>query len=175
MKLRHAIDMLAPAALAGLGPTVWADLGCGDGTFTRALAHGLAPGSIIHAIDRRPGMTAGGDTPPDVRIEVYRGDFMRQPWPFDHLNGVLMANSLHYVRDQAGFLRECLNHLRPGHRFLIVEYDISVASRWVPYPLDRRALADLFAGLGYAPFTLLKTRPSVYQQADLYSALIATA
>ena len=50
MRLRDAIDMLANADVDALGPTIWADLGCGDGTFTVALADGLASGSLIHAI-----------------------------------------------------------------------------------------------------------------------------
>jgi len=41
MRLRDAIDMLAESVEA-LGPTIWADLGCGDGRFTRALADMLA-------------------------------------------------------------------------------------------------------------------------------------
>src|SRR4029453_14715020 len=38
MRLRDAIDMLADSGVDALGPTIWADLGCGDGTFTLALA-----------------------------------------------------------------------------------------------------------------------------------------
>jgi trans-aconitate methyltransferase len=51
MRLRDAIDMLADSGVDALGPTIWADLGCGDGTFTLALADVLASGSIIDAID----------------------------------------------------------------------------------------------------------------------------
>jgi len=51
MRLRDAIDMLANADVDALGPTIWADLGCGDGTFTLALADRLASGSVVHAID----------------------------------------------------------------------------------------------------------------------------
>ena len=51
MRPRDAIDMLAESGVDALGPTIWADLGCGDGTFTLALASLLAPGSTIHAMD----------------------------------------------------------------------------------------------------------------------------
>jgi hypothetical protein len=50
MRLRDAIDMLADSGVGALVPTIWADLGCGDGTFTLALADLLAPGSMIHAM-----------------------------------------------------------------------------------------------------------------------------
>lgn len=173
MELRHAIDMLAPAALDDLGPMVWADLGCGDGTFTRALAHGLAPGSTIHAIDRRPAIAPIDGNSAHVGINVHRGDFTRFPWPFDHLDGVLMANSLHYVRDHAAFLRQGARQMRPIHRFLIVEYDLVKGNRWVPYPLGRVALTDLFRALGYRSISMLGSRPSVYHRGDLYAALVA--
>jgi len=133
--------MLADSGLASLGPTTWADLGCGDGTFTRALARVLAPGSVIHAMDvdavalRNIPSEHGG-----VRISTHRGDFMKQPWPFADLDGVLMANSLHYVENQAAFIRECESRMKPRRRFLIVEYDTSQRSRWVPYPVSHAAL-----------------------------------
>jgi hypothetical protein len=38
MLLPDAIEMLADSGVEALGPTTWADLGCGDGTFTLALA-----------------------------------------------------------------------------------------------------------------------------------------
>jgi len=37
MRLHDAIDMLADSGVEALRPTIWADLGCGDGTFTLAL------------------------------------------------------------------------------------------------------------------------------------------
>jgi len=39
--------------------TTWADLGCGDGTFTRALATLLPPGGVIHAMDPMPSLSRG--------------------------------------------------------------------------------------------------------------------
>ena len=35
--------MLADGRVEALGPTIWADLGCGAGTFTLALADLLVP------------------------------------------------------------------------------------------------------------------------------------
>lgn len=164
--------MLAPASLAGLGPSVWADLGCGDGTFTRALAAQLAPGSTVHAIDRRPTTGSPAGSHRDVAIHVHRGDFTSHPWPFHGIDGVLMANSLHYVRDQPAFLRQSVGQMKPAHRFLVVEYDLAQPNRWVPYPVNRAALADLFGKLGYASIAILGSRPSIYQRAEIYAALI---
>jgi hypothetical protein len=49
MLLRDAVAMLARSGIEALGPTIRADLGCGDGTFTIALADLVAAGSTIHA------------------------------------------------------------------------------------------------------------------------------
>lgn len=173
--MRHddAIDMLADSGVAALGPTTWADLGCGDGTFTVALAELLAPGSTIHAMD-----LAGpppGSIPPThtgVNITTHRGDFTNETWPFDGLDGILMANSLHYVSEQETFIRSCRQRMRAPGRFLIVEYDTSHANRWVPYPVGQARLAELFERAGYSTVRLLRLRPSLYRRAPLYAAAI---
>src|SRR6478672_2868785 len=130
--------MLVDSGLARLGPTTWAELGCGDGTFTLALARVLASGSIIHAMDvDGAALRTIPSEHKGVRIVTHRGDFMRQPWPFADLDGVLMANSLHYVENQAAFVRECATRMTPQRHFVIVEYNTNVASRWVPYPVSQ--------------------------------------
>ena len=173
MRLRDAIDMLADSRVGALGPTIWADLGCGDGTFTRALADILAAGSIIHAID--VDAAALRSIPAEhkaVRISTYCGDFMTQPWPFTGLDGILMGNSLHYVRDQAAFIRQCESHMKLPPRFLLVEYDSSEANRWVPYPVGLTRLTALFERAGYSSVRVLRSRPSLYRHASLYSIAV---
>lgn len=173
MRQRQAVGLLAPGFANERKPATWADLGCGRGTFTLALAQLLAPDSTIHAIDRdRAALASLPAQRNGVSIQAWRGDFLDQPWPFTDLDGVLMANSLHYVRDQAAFIHRSAPHLRPGHRFLIVEYDTDEANRWVPYPVGRPALRSLFAAAGYSSITLLGSRRSIYQRAPLYSAVI---
>ena len=46
-----AIRLIAPAIDNTLSAQTWADLGCGSGTFTRALASVLPPSSHIHALE----------------------------------------------------------------------------------------------------------------------------
>ena len=173
MRLRDAIEMLAESGVGALGPTIWGDLGCGDGTFTRALADMLASGSLIHAIDLEG--SALRTIPPAhkaVHIRTYRGDFMTQPWPFTGLDGILMANSLHYVEDQATFIRQCESHMRLPRRFLFVEYDSSEANRWIPYPVSLIRLTALFERAGYSSVRVLRSRPSLYRRAPLYSVAV---
>jgi SAM-dependent methyltransferase len=171
------IGVIGVGAIGTAGPGTWADLGCGDGTFTRALAHLLVPGSVVHAVDldnaalrNIPAETQG------VRIATHRADFTRAPWPFEErLDGILMANSLHYVRDQESFIRQCDERLKAGGRFIVVEYDLERPNRWVPYPVSRRGLTALFTAAGYSSPVWLGSRPSVYQRGEMYAALIAKA
>ena len=173
MRLADAIEMLADSDVEALGPTIWADLGAGDGTFTRALAEVLASGSVIHAIDLNgAGLRKIPSTHKSARIIVHRGDFTQQPWPFADLDGVLMANSLHYVEDQPAFIRACESSMKVPARFLIVEYDTSEANPWVPYPVSQTTLMSLFKRAGYPGVRVLRSRPSIYRRAPLYSAAI---
>ena len=173
MLLAEAIEMLADSGVEALGPTTWADLGCGDGTFTLALAARLAAGSTIHAMDRDASALRNiPSAHKGVRIKTHRGDFTNQTWPFADLDGILMANSLHYVDDHATLIRACERRMTSPRRFLIVEYDTNEASRWLPYPVSQSRLTGLFASAGYSSIRMLRSRPSVYRRASLYAAVI---
>jgi ubiquinone/menaquinone biosynthesis C-methylase UbiE len=169
MTVIEAAALIADPRLDGV---TWADLGCGEGTFTQALATLLPSGSVVHAMDRdRAALRRMPAARDGTTILTHVGDFTRMPWPFTGLDGVLMANSLHYVADPRGWLRACESALI-RRRFLIVEYDTTQANPWVPYPLDRKALAALFHKAGYRSVEILRSRPSRYGRAPLYSALV---
>jgi SAM-dependent methyltransferase len=173
MRLRDAIDMLAESGVDALGPTIWADLGCGDGTFTRALADLLAAGSAIHAMDADCGVLRHiPSVHKSVQINAHCGDFTKQPWPFANLDGILMANSLHFVERPAAFIRAAELQMKSPRRFLVVEYDTNDANPWVPFPLSETALNRLFGRAGYSSIRVLRRRPSVYRRAPLYAAAI---
>jgi SAM-dependent methyltransferase len=131
----------------------------------------------VHAVDVDNAALAGMASEQDgVTIVTHGADFMRMPWPFEEpLDGIVMANSLHYVRDQEGFVRQCGEQLKADGRFIIVEYDFERSNQWVPYPVSRRGLTALFAAAGYSSPVWLGSRPSVYQRGELYGALIPRA
>lgn len=174
VRQRDAIEMLAGSGVGALGQTTWADLGCGTGTFTLALADVLAAGSVVHAMDRDGSVLRKIPAAhKQVSITTHCGDFLRQEsWPFAGLDGILMANSLHYVEDQSTFIRACEPWMRSPRRFLIVEYDTYDATRWVPSPLPQARLIRLFNGAGYGSISILRSRPSLYRRAALYAALV---
>ena len=168
MTIDEAAALIAHSSLDG---STWADLGCGDGTFTRALATLLQDGSTIHAMDQDRRALAGMPRRyADAALVTHVGDFTAQPWPFGDLDGALFANSLHYVRDKAGLLRACATAFS-RQRLLIVEYDTDIANPWVPYPVSAGKLAQVLTEAGLSKVTWLATRPSRYRSAALYAVL----
>jgi SAM-dependent methyltransferase len=118
----------------------WADIGAGSGAFTLALADLLGPGSHIVAVDRDAGAlrraaAAVESRFPGVAIETLVIDSTR-PLPLSGLDGVLAANSLHFVprTGQAIVVGELAACLRPGGTFVVVEYDADHGNPWVPHP-----------------------------------------
>ncbi len=143
----------------------WADLGAGEGAFTLALADLLGPEAQITAIDKdaRALQTIEG------RFEVRVADFTR-PLGLSDLDGVLMANSLHYVRDKQPVLEAVRKILRPGGRLIIVEYGADRGNPWVPYPFTYAKWETMAARAGFKGTRLLKTVPSRWL-GSMYSAL----
>ena len=147
----------------------WADLGAGDGAFTFALAELLGPGAQITAIDRDPGAlrrlasAAGG-----AQIETLVADFTRR-LALSGLDGAVMANSLHFVRDKAPVLAAVHNLLRPGGTLIVVEYETDRGNPWVPHPFSFRTWGGLAATAGFENVRLLHRHPSRHF-GSMYSA-----
>jgi SAM-dependent methyltransferase len=169
----EALDFLAPAIATRGG--VWADLGAGDGTFTRGLAELLGPTSRIYAVDRDAGAVEAlrrwAASAPATVIPV-AGDFSLafEPPRSTLLDGMLFANSLHYVRDAQAVLTRLVAWLKPGGRVVFVEYDRRTPNQWVPFPIPVATLPALTAAAGLSTPSIVGTRPSIYQ-GELYVAV----
>lgn len=154
--------------------TTWADLGAGSGTFTLALANRLVPGSSIYAVDRDARALAKiPDSHNGVIIRQHPADFVSDALPVPTVDGLLMANALHYVREKSVFLEKVKAHLSPTGCFLVVEYDTDQPNPpWVPYPLSFPSLTSLFRGIGFERVRKVGERRSIYGRANLYAVLI---
>ena len=172
MTLSEAISLINNGLTRPKGPVRWADLGCGEGLFTLALASLLPAGSVIYGVDKNNPLkkqtTAGG-----VDIIPISADFVTDPLPFNNLDGLLMANALHYVKDKTAFIHRINTLISNGAPLLFVEYDTDTpVPTWVPYPLSFLSLTKLFTGAGYAPARKLNGRRSIHGRANMYAALV---
>jgi len=157
----------------GAGPR-WLELGAGDGEFTLALADLLGPAGEIVAVDRdgqalaalQARVTAGF---PDVSLRTQVLDFTRSlpDGPFD---GVLAANSLHFVADQTSVLATIVARLVPGGRFVLVEYDADRGNPYVPHPISFRRWGTLATVAGLAAPRLIHRVPSRFL-GSIYGAI----
>jgi ubiquinone/menaquinone biosynthesis C-methylase UbiE len=163
----EAVELIA-AAIPGRGG-IWADLGAGDATFTRALARLLGPTSHIYAVDRdveaveslRRSSSKG--TSPIIPVLADLTRPLELPGLEEALlDRVLMANTLHFVRDAEAVLASLVARVRPGGRIVLIEYDRRAASRWVPYPIPITRLPALARSAGLSTPAITATRPSAF-------------
>ncbi len=169
MNLKEAVNLLSYSSNK---KQRWADLGCGTGTFTLALAHQLKEGSVIYAVDtNQSSLNKIPDSFNKVKIIKHQIDFSKFELD-EKLDGILMANSLHYVKDKAEFIKRMNKYLKDNGCFLIIEYDTEISNQWVPFPISFQTLKILFTEFGYSSITKLKEHPSIYRRANMYSAVI---
>jgi ubiquinone/menaquinone biosynthesis C-methylase UbiE len=167
MHVNDAVALIRDAV--GNGTGVWADLGAGTGTFTRALARTIDAASTIYAVDddvnaiaslRELAATSA------TRIIPVTADFTRS---FDlpglgdaMLDGILLANSLHFVPNADSVLTQLARRVRVRGRVVIVEYDRRAPGRWVPYPIDASRWPQLATSAGLTRAAITATRLSTY-------------
>ncbi len=152
----------------------WADLGAGEGAFTLALADLLGPGANITAVDRDEVSMRGLSAEmakkfPGTELEVVAADFTR-PTSLSSLDGIVMANSLHFVRDKRPVLARVHEMLKPGGRLIVVEYGSDRGNPWVPHPFSYERWVQMAAGAGFERTRMIGTLPSRYL-GSMYSAV----
>jgi ubiquinone/menaquinone biosynthesis C-methylase UbiE len=164
---------LIRAGVEDAGPR-WLELGAGEGAFTLALADLLGTRGEITTVDRdaralRHGQDAVRGRFPGVALALAPGDFTRglPPGPFD---GVLAANSLHFVADRRGVLASIRERLAEAGRLVVVEYDADRGNPWVPHPFSFEAWRREAAAAGFRDPTLIHRVPSRFLNA-IYGAV----
>ncbi len=154
--------------------SIWADLGSGTGAFTLALADLLGPSASIYSVDRDKSALKEQERAmrtrfPTVTVHYINADFTRR-LDLPPLDGIIMANSLHFVREKNAVVQLIRSYLRPGGRLILVEYSADRGNMWVPYPLSYSTWEKLALQHGFVSTRLLASRPSrVF--GEIYSAL----
>ena len=153
---------------------VWADIGSGTGAFTLALAELIGPAGVIYSIEQDRSALAQQERSlreqfPNTIVHYRPADFTR-PIDLPTLNGIVMANSLHFHRNPAPIVQLLKSYLRPQGRFIFVEYNVEQGNSAVPYPVSYRMWEVLARSCGFTHTQLLMTRPSRFLK-EIYSAV----
>jgi ubiquinone/menaquinone biosynthesis C-methylase UbiE len=165
---------LIRGAVEGAGPR-WLELGAGTGAFTLALLDLLGAVADVTALDRDDGALRrlaqeAGRRFPSASVHILEADFSRplpvEPASFD---GVLMANSLHFVNRKEPVLRAAMETLRPGGRFVLIEYGSDRGNPWVPWPISFATWMALAESVGLEDTRRIGEVPSRFL-GSIYSA-----
>ena len=171
MQLPEAITLIQKGIVPHSSPQTWADLGAGKGLFSEALSSLLLPGSTIHAVD----LHKQSNLEHHSSIVFHQGDFAKDKLSIPPLDGILMANSLHYVQDQVACINQLKTHLRNGTGvFILIEYDTDSRNQWVPFPISFARARSIFGEAGFSKIEKIGERQSVYRRDLIYAALISS-
>jgi ubiquinone/menaquinone biosynthesis C-methylase UbiE len=167
------VNLLRPADLP-FGAS-FADLGAGSGAFTLALRELLGLSAELYAVDRdRNRLNALEQAHRSMfgsveNLHLVSADFSRE-LGLPPLDGILMANSLHFFRNKEKVLRHVGSLLKPGGMLLLVEYNVDRGNPWVPHPLSFETFRKLAPRAGFSEPRLLAKTPSSFLR-EFYSAL----
>ena len=170
------VNLLKSANLTPGG--TWADFGAGSGAFTFALRELVGSGAVIYTVDKdrsrlneltREYHSRFHDS---QNLHVLAADFSRdlRPQGVPPLDGIVMANSLHFFKDKEKILRHARNFLKPNGILLLVEYNVDSGNLWVPHPLSFYTFRALAPHAGFSEPRLLAKHPSNFLK-EFYSAL----
>jgi len=175
------VNLLRPANLSQGG--IYADFGAGSGAFTLALREVVGLDAIIYAVDKDRRALNQLDSAhrarfnstlnPSIKLRasliLLPNDFSR-PLEIPPLDGVVMANSLHFFKDKEKILRHVHGFLKLNGALLIVEYNVDSGNLWVPHPLSFETYRTLAPRTGFTEPRLLMKLPSRFLK-EFYSAV----
>lgn len=173
MDHKDHVNLLRPANIAQGG--TWADFGSGNGAFTLALRELLGLDATIYAVDKDRAALRVLENSHQARFDTSQNLILLHQ-DFSHLSdlpaldGVVMANSLHFFKDKEKVLRHVHGLLKPDGTLLLVEYNVDSGNMWVPHPLTFETFCSLAPRAGFNEPRLLAKVPSRFLR-EFYSAV----
>lgn len=169
------VNLLRPANLDENLAASFADLGAGSGAFTLALRELIGASASIYAVDKDKSSlrelenSYASHFQSTSNLQVIQADFSK------HLNiplldGILMANSLHFFKDRVKILGHIKSFLKPNGKLIVVEYNVDKGNMWVPYPFTLPTFGKFCKESGFAEPQLLATYSSRFLD-GFYSAI----
>lgn len=152
----------------------WADLGAGTGAFTLAIAELLGTSGTIYAVDRdgsalRQQSTSMRMGYPSITAHFVTADFTKT-LTLPPLDGIIMANSLHFASDKDAILQRVKTYLKPSTRVVVVEYNTDHGNQWVPYPFSYPTWVKIASRNGFGNTRQIGSRPSRFL-GEIYAAV----
>jgi len=144
---------------------LYADFGAGSGTFTLALRELVGLDATIYAVDKDKSALRELEDSHRARFNstgnliLLPNDFS-SPLEIPPLDGIVMANSLHFFKDMEKVLRHAREFLKPNGALLLVEYNVDRGNLWAPHPLTFETFRALAPRAGFNEPRLLAKVPS---------------
>jgi len=114
-------------ARLGLKPgQIVADLGAGTCLFCVPMARAVVPRGTVYAVEIDKGYFAtieGRAKEGNVtNVKTVLGEFKDPKLPSKDVDVAFMHDVLHHVEDRAGYLKNAVAYVKPGGRFVIIDY-----------------------------------------------------
>ncbi len=171
MQINEAIDLIRGGITEKEG--IWADLGAGTGLFTQALQAILEAGTV-YAVDKSPHALWRLDRHERVPMEIVEADFSK-PLDLPPLDGIIMANALHYIKEPLFVLRQLLPLLKQNGQFILLEYETTQPNPpWIPYPIPADRFHQIAGQAGLSSPQEIGRVASRYGHNHIYAASCST-
>ncbi len=104
------------------------------------------------------------------QLDLIPGDFTHH-LSIPVLDGLLIANALHWARDHAEVLALLTAYLKPGGRLLLIEYDTPQPRSYIPFPVTYDRFTTLAQSTGLVDVREVSRRASLRTGVGMYAAV----